>query len=155
MADTKIFWKNIKTWNSQLETNRPSKFNISHKLDRQREIQKTRTKEHLVNFRLNHTEKSAIALQFLEHRTWNWLLAILLKSVNRKNELVIWEKYLSTNMHMTLWILKSHLRVLSLKRPPDGTSMASTSIAANAWYNTPVDLNWEWVKHRLKQLSSR
>ena len=52
----------------------------------------TRTKEHFRNLRLNHTDKSAIASHF-----WNTGHEInnsvnLLKSVNRKNEIIIWEK---------------------------------------------------------------
>ena len=48
----------------------------------------TRTKEHFRNVRLNHLEKSHV---------WNTgheinKSATLLKSVNKKNELMIWEK---------------------------------------------------------------
>ena len=34
---------------------------------------------------------------------------------NKKNELITWEKNVSINTHITLWILKSCLKVLSLK----------------------------------------
>ena len=54
----------------------------------------TRTKEHFRNLRLNHTDKSAIASNFWNtgHEINN--SANILKSVNRKNELIIWEKML-------------------------------------------------------------
>ena len=38
-------------------------------------------------------------------------------------------------------------------RPPDSASMAPIRIAT--MQDTWVDLNWEWVKYRLEQLSSR
>jgi hypothetical protein len=52
----------------------------------------TRTKEHFRNLRLDHIEKSAIALHFwnIGHEINN--SANLLKSVNNKNELIIWKK---------------------------------------------------------------
>ena len=76
-----------------------------------------RTKEHFRNLRLNHTEKWAIGSHFwnTEHEIYN--STNLLKSLNRKNEIIIWSetKYLSIHMHIILWVLKSHLKVLSLK----------------------------------------
>ena len=52
----------------------------------------TRTKEHFRNLRLSHTDESAIASHF-----WYTGLEInntanILKSVNKKNELITWEK---------------------------------------------------------------
>ena len=51
----------------------------------------TRTKEHFRNLRLNHIEKSAIESHFkntgLPENSAN-----LLKSVYKRNELIIWEK---------------------------------------------------------------
>ena len=51
-----------------------------------------RTKEHFRNLMLNHTDKSAIASYFWNtgHEINN--SANLLKSANRKNEIIIWEK---------------------------------------------------------------
>jgi len=52
----------------------------------------TRTKEHFRNLRLDHIEKSAIALHFwnIGHEINN--SANLLKSVNNKNKLIVWGK---------------------------------------------------------------
>ena len=69
-------------------------------LDIQREIYKGEQKNILETLGLNHTEKSS--------RFWNTGHEInnsadLLKSVNRKNELIIWgKKYLSLHVHITL-----------------------------------------------------
>ena len=52
----------------------------------------TRSKEHFRNHRLNHTDKSAIALHLWNTRHEINNSANLLKSVNRKYELIIWEK---------------------------------------------------------------
>ena len=51
-----------------------------------------RTKEHFRNLRLNHIDKSAIASHFWNsgHEINN--SANVLKSVNRKNEIITWEK---------------------------------------------------------------
>ena len=89
----------------------------------------TRTKEHFKNLRLNHTEKSAIASQFWNtgHEINN--SAILLKPVNRKNELIIWEK-ISINTHITLWILKSCQLVHSLK------SMCGNHQTGHRWHQS-------------------
>ena len=62
----------------------------------------TRTKEHFRNFRVNHRDQSAIASHF-----WNTGHEInnttnILKSVNKKNELITWETYLSINTRITL-----------------------------------------------------
>jgi hypothetical protein len=51
-----------------------------------------RTKKHFINLKLDHTDKSGIALHFWNtgHEINN--SAKLLKSVNSKNELITWEK---------------------------------------------------------------
>ena len=96
-------------------------------------ILETRTKVHFRNLRLNHTEKSAIASYFWNtgHEINN--SAILLKSVKRKNELIIWEKifihkytHLSMNFEVSP---ESSLIKNSVCRSPDSALMAPTSIA--------------------------
>ena len=57
-----------------------------------KKFRKKRTKEHFRNLKLNHTEKSAIASHFLNTRHEINNSANLLKSVNKTNELIIWEK---------------------------------------------------------------
>ena len=91
----------------------------------------TRTKEHFRNLRLNHLEKSAIA-----SHVWNTgheinKSATLLKSVNIKNELMIWEKiFIHKHAHhiMNFEIPpESYLIKKYVCRPPDSASIAPTS----------------------------
>jgi GIY-YIG catalytic domain. len=93
----------------------------------------TRTKEHFRNLRLNHTDKSAMASHFWNTRHEINNTANLLKSVNRKNELITWEKtFIHKHAHhiMNFEVLPvSSLIRKYICRPPDSASMASTSIA--------------------------
>jgi GIY-YIG catalytic domain. len=70
-----------------------------------------RTKEHFRNLRLNHTDKSAITSHFLNtgHEINNSVN--LLKSVNRKNELISWEK---------ICIHKHAHHIMNFEVPPEG-----------------------------------
>ena len=92
----------------------------------------TRIKLHFRNLRLNHTDKSAIELHFWNtgHETNN--SAILLKSVNRKNELIIWEKiFIHKHAHRIDFevLPESSLIKQYVCRSPDSTLMALISIA--------------------------
>ena len=92
-----------------------------------------RTKEHFRNVRLNHVEKSAIAAHFWNtgHEINN--SATLLKSVNQKNELTIWEKiFIHKHAHhiMNFEIQpESSLIKKYVCRSPDSASIAPTSNA--------------------------
>ena len=59
-------------------------------LDRKKNSE-TRTKEHFRNLRLNHTDQSVIASHFWTRHEIN-NTANILKSINKKNELITWEK---------------------------------------------------------------
>jgi hypothetical protein len=69
--------------------------------------------------------------------------AILLKSVNRKNELIIWEKmfiYKHAHHIMNFEVSpESSLIKNYVCRPPDSASMSSTSIA------TMCDATLQWI----------
>ena len=93
----------------------------------------TRTKEHFRNVRLNHLEKTAIA-----SHVWNTgheinKSATLLKSVNEKNELMIWEKiFIHKHAHYMMNFEippESSLIKKYVCRPPDSASIEPTSNA--------------------------
>ena len=71
--------------------------------------------KNIANLRLNQIEKSTISSQFFNIRHEIDNSPILLKWVNKNSELLIWKRHLFINMHNTLWILKSCLRVFGLK----------------------------------------
>ena len=108
-----------------------------------------RTNEHFINLRLNHIEKSAIASHFWNagHEIKN--SAILLKLVNRKNELIIWEKiFIRKHAHhiMNFEVLpKSSLIKKYICRPPDSALMASTCIT------TMHDLTLQSIELRMSK----
>ena len=85
-----------------------------------------RTKQHFRNLGLNHTEKSATASNFwnMGHEINN--SANLIKSVNKKNELITWEKiFINKHAH------HMNFEVLSLKSmyaDHHSSSMAPISI---------------------------
>jgi hypothetical protein len=92
---------------------------------------------------LNHTDKSTIASYFWNtgHEINN--SANILKSVNRKNEQITWEK-IFTHRHAHHIMNYEVLPVTSLIkkymcRPPDSALMAPISIAT--MQDTSVDLN--------------
>ena len=106
--------------------------NTSVDLNWERNLE-TRTKEHFRNVRLNHLEKSAIG-----SHVWNTgheinKSATLLKSVNKKNELMNWEKiFIHKHAHhiMNFEIPpESSLIKKYVCRPPDSASIAPTSNA--------------------------
>ena len=93
----------------------------------------TRTKERFRNLRLNHTEKSALASHFwnMGHEISN--SANLLKSVNKKNELIIWDKtFIHKHVHHIMNFEvppESSIIKKYVCRPPNSALMAPISIA--------------------------
>jgi hypothetical protein len=102
-----------------------------------------RTKEHFRNLRLYHTNKSAIASHFWKTRHEINNSANILKSVNRKNELITWERiFIHKHTHHIMNFEVPPVSSLIKKyicRPPDSASMAPINIAT--MQNTSVDLN--------------
>ena len=101
-----------------------------------------RTKEHFRNLRLNHTDNSPIALHFRNtgHEINN--SANILKSVNRKNELITWEKiFIHKHAHHMNFEIPpvSSLIKKYICRPPDSSLMPPISVATTQ--DTSVDLN--------------
>ena len=89
--------------------------------------------EHFRNLRSNHTDKSAIASHFWNtgHEINN--SANILKSVNRKNELITWEKiFIHKHTHHIMNFEVPPVSLLIKKNiwsPADSASMAPISIA--------------------------
>ena len=109
-------------------------------LDRQKE---TRTKEHFRNLRLNRTDQSVIESHFWNTGNEFNNTANILKSVNKKNKLITWEKiFIHKHAHH---IMNSEVPPVSsliekyICRPQDSASMAPISIAT--MQATSVDWN--------------